>query len=362
MLMQGGSCGPECKAMLLYKRFLLSCSVLFLIGWSGALGVAQSQKQPAPKPADADDDPIKLETTLVQVPVIVSDRGGRYVTDLNGTDFAIFEDGVRQKLEFFGSVDEPFTVALCLDSSGSTKEQLDQIKAAALAFVNNLRGRDRVMVISFNDSVEIECDFTSDHEVLRRAINHVRAGEYTQVYEAIYTAVWEKFENVSGRKSVIVFTDGIDTASSEINQDDTLNAIVESEDIIVYPIRYATRADVERKLDRRGALLENVSGSGDPEREKLERSRLELDRVYRKADDYLQELARLSGGVLERADRLVDLEAAFGRIAEELRHQYLLGYYPSNKNRADNERRIDVRVNRADLRVRARPGYRAARQ
>src|SRR5215831_13925377 len=93
--------------------------------------------------ANAQDEPVKLKTTLVQVPVVVSDRGGRYVTDLQRGDFQLFEDGVSQPIEFFKSIDEPFTVALLLDSSGSTSDQLNQIKSAALAFIDNLRERDR---------------------------------------------------------------------------------------------------------------------------------------------------------------------------------------------------------------------------
>ncbi|HYM00131.1 MAG TPA: VWA domain-containing protein, partial [Blastocatellia bacterium] len=108
-----------------------------------------------------------MKTLLVQVPVIVSE-GGRYVTDLNKEDFELREDGVVQTIELFKSVDEPFTVALLLDCSGSTQDQLSQIKRAAEAFVDNLRPFDRVMVISFDDSVHVQCEFTSDRGELRR--------------------------------------------------------------------------------------------------------------------------------------------------------------------------------------------------
>jgi len=112
--------------------------------------------------AKRDDPPLKLETTLVQVPVIVSGAGGRYITDLKKGDFTIFEDGLKQEIEFFGSAEEPFNVALLLDSSGSTLTQLEYIKNSAQAFIDNLRDNDRVMVISFDDSVHVHCDLTSD--------------------------------------------------------------------------------------------------------------------------------------------------------------------------------------------------------
>src|SRR5262249_49958775 len=300
--------------------------------------------------AAGQDQPIRLKSTLVQVPVIASDSGGRYITDLKKSDFKLLEDGVVQQIDFFASVDQPFTVALLLDSSGSTMDQLNQIKAAALAFLDNLRPQDRVMIMNFDDSVHIHCDFTNDRGVLKRAVESIQPGEFTQVYEAIYTAVWERLRKLNGRRAVIVFTDGIDTASSEIDDDDSLNAIAETEAVLVYPIRYSTRPDVERRLLRK----KEYQGQTGEDRIRA------LDRTYREADEYLEELASLSGGLLERADTLKDLNGAFARIAAELRQQYLLGYYPTNTRENDSERKISVQVGRQGVKVRARPGYRVS--
>jgi Ca-activated chloride channel family protein len=316
-----------------------------------------AQQERSQKPVPRDDEPIKLHTTLVQVPVVVSEHGGRYVSDLTRDEFAVFEDGVKQNIEFFGSVEEPFSVALLLDSSGSTESALEQIKSAAMAFLSNLRPHDRVMVVSFNDSVEVLSELTNDTAKLGVAVRSIKPGEFTQVYEAVYTAVWERLRDIPGRKAVILFSDGIDTASSEVSLEDTLDAVIESEDIIVYPIRYATREDVERKLEARvrASLNSNASGAVAT---KVEQSRRELDRAYRGADEYLQQLADMSGGIVERADKLGDLKSALGRIAEELRHQYLIGYYPTNKQKDDKARKITVRVTRQNVTVRARPAYR----
>ena len=318
--------------------------------------VAQQERQ---KPVPQDDEPIKLNTVLVQVPVVISERGGRYVSDMTRDEFAIFEDGVKQSVELFGSVEEPFSVALLLDSSGSTQSNLEQIKAAATAFLGNLRPRDKVMVVSFNDSVEVLSELTNDTTQLAAAVQSIKAGEFTQVYEAVYTAVWERLRDVPGRKAVIVFTDGVDTSSSEISLEDTLDAVIECEDIIVYPIRYATREDMERKIESKARLSTNPSENAAGEA-KLEHGRRELDRAYRAADEYLQQLCDMSGGVLHRADHLGDLKPALGKIAEELRHQYLLGYYPTNKQKDDKSRKISVRVTRPGVIVRARPAYRLA--
>lgn len=320
---------------------------------------ASAQQEQRQKPIPQDDEPIKLNTTLVQVPVVVSERGGRYVSNMTRDEFAVFEDGVKQNVELFGSVEEPFSVALLLDSSGSTEAALDQIKSAAMAFLSNLRPHDRVMIVSFNDSVDVLCELTNNTARLETAVRSIKLGSFTQVYEAVYTAVWERLRDIPGRKAVIVFSDGIDTASSEISLEDTLDAVIESEDIIVYPIRYATREDVERKMEARvRASLPSNAGIGIDA--KLDQSRRELDRAYRGADEYLQQLADMSGGIVERADKLGDLKAALGRIAEELRHQYLLGYYPTNKQKDDKSRKITVRVTRQGVAVRARPAYRPA--
>lgn len=327
-------------------------------------GFAQSDKQ---KPIQSDDEPIKLHTTLVQVPVVVKEKGGRYLTDLRKDDFSIYEDGARQTIEYFGTTEEPFNVALLLDSSGSTADQLQQIKTAALAFIDNLRPQDKVLLIEFNDSVRVLSELTNNREQLRRAIADIQPGEYTQVYEAVYTAVWERLADIEGRKAVILFTDGIDNASSEIVEEDTLDAVIESEDVIVYPIRYSTRADVERRIERKFAA-QRVGNSQKTETDEQkaqkadmdqQKAMLELDRAYRQADAYLEELARLSGGVVERADQITDLKGALARIADELRKQYWLGYYPPNEKQITS-RRITVKVSRPDAIVRARPGYKAS--
>lgn len=312
---------------------------------------AQSEKQ---KAVQGDDEPIKLHTTLVQVPVVVKEKGGRYLTDLRKDDFTLYEDGARQTIEYFGTTETPFNVALLLDSSGSTADQLQQIKTAALAFIDNLRPQDRVMLVEFNDSVTIRSELTSDREQLRRAISDIQPGEYTQVFEAVYTAVWERLADIEGRKAVILFSDGIDNASSEIAEEDTLDAVIESEDVIVYPIRYSTRADVERRLERKF----NAERLVNPQKAETDQQKAmrDLDQAYRQADEYFEELARLSGGVVERADQITDLKGALSRIADELRKQYLLGYYPPNEKQVTS-RRISVKVSHPDAIVRARPGY-----
>jgi Ca-activated chloride channel family protein len=319
-------------------------------------GRIQDAQEPA---APGQEEVVELETMLVEVPVVVSEAGGRYVTDLRESDFSIFENGEPREVDFFAAVDEPFNVALMLDTSGSTREKLDRIKEAALAFVDQLRPRDRVAVVAFEDEVNVLVPLTNDRDQIRRAIGRLQTGEYTQVYEAIHTVAEGIFEDVGGRKAAILFSDGVDTASAIATFEDSLDEISDRQ-VIVYPIRYNTRPDVEARLGLAHSESEEVTGLERRARRvsssDTDEVRRELEKVYRVADAYLWEISSRTGGVLHRADRIEDLPAALARIATELRQQYMLGYYPV-KDDDPSERAITVTVSRPGVTIRARRSY-----
>ena len=129
------------------------------------------QDKPEPK-----DQAIKLEATLVTVPVIASDRDGRYIPDMTRQDFTLQEDGGEQEIVFFATVNGQFHVVLMLDTSASTQDKLGQIKSAAFTFIEQLKPADRVKVISFDDSVRDLCEFTNERSDLRRAIDRPQPG------------------------------------------------------------------------------------------------------------------------------------------------------------------------------------------
>jgi VWFA-related protein len=187
---------------------------------------------------------IKVETNLVTVPVIASTRGGIYVPDMRQEEFIILEDGVEQKLSFFATVTEPFHVVLMIDTSASTQEKLNQIESAANSFVSQLQGGDRVKLISFDDSVRDFGDFTNDRSRLSGMIGQLRAGRGTKLYDAMDVAL-KSLERIRGRKAIVIFTDGVDWHSDRRDHDDNFRAIEES-GVIIYPIRYDTRAETER--------------------------------------------------------------------------------------------------------------------
>jgi len=205
----------------------------------------QSSPEPSvPNSEVQDQETIKTDTNLVVVPVIATDTNGLYLPDMNQSDFRVFEDGVEQEIAFFATTSTPFHVVLMLDTSASTEEKLGSIQRAATAFVEQLQSADRVKVISFDDEVRDLNEFTSDRSMLRSAINQTRPGQGTKLYDAFELAI-SSLNRISGRKAIVLFSDGVDWHSSHASFDDTLRGLDEA-GVIVYPIRYDTRAETEQ--------------------------------------------------------------------------------------------------------------------
>src|SRR5215467_7015126 len=155
----------------------------------------QNQTPTGPEEVDA-GDVIKVSTTLVTIPVSVMDRDGRYVPNLVKDDFRIWEDGVEQDVAFFQSVDKPFSVVLMLDTSPSTQFRLEDIQNAAITFVNQLRNDDKVMVVSFNDHINVLTDFTSDRNKLHRAIQRSHTSDGTRLYDAVDMVINQQLSRI----------------------------------------------------------------------------------------------------------------------------------------------------------------------
>jgi hypothetical protein len=409
---------------------------------------------PAPEPEQSEPETLKIDTNLVTVPVVATTREGNYLTDLRQDEFNVSEDGVAQDVAFFATVSAPFHVVLMLDTSASTQEKLGLIQRAAVAFVEQLQAADRVKVISFDTVVHDLSEFTNDRAVLKGSIYQTRSGQGTKLYDAFEVALGS-LKSIEGRKAIVLFTDGVDWHSDRATFDTTLHWLDE-QGVIVYPIRYDTRAETERiargemddpanSLPTIGVIRKSPSGTtaptfpsddpnpvptggqaktgpfGLPTAGEIMRGRRQrqpdtdrsypdrvpgsgpddprdrgnvpmgrsdpndprpndsgsstpfprgsrrrddsisgmLDQMYLTADSYLTELATKSGGRLLRADTVGSLPDAFAKIAAELRTQYTVGYYPTNKNHDGQYRKIKVSSTRKNVAVRARPGYRA---
>lgn len=419
--------------------------VLLIVSLVSSASITRAQTAQEPKPAnrtssEQDVDTLKIDTNLVTVPVIASSRTGSYIADLKKEEFKLTEDGVAQEIAFLASVDAPFYVVLMLDTSNSTKEKLPLIQRAAIAFLEQIGPNDKVKIISFDGELHNWNDFTSDKAILRGAISQTRMGNDTRVYDAVQLAL-NSLRPIQQRKAIVIFTDGMDWHSQQSTFESTTKELDES-GVIVYPIRFETRAETERLarqqdaatngvgLPTRSAIPGRTSGGGgtpttfpsdegspapaiprsplpvdpigiifgrrnpapptgsptgpfpdnrpQPDRTNRDPNRnpnptpgtidnpprqndtitAQLDNLYLMADSYLRELADRSGGQLYRADTVGSLPQAFAAIAAELRTQYLLGYYPTNKNDNAAYRKIQVKTSRKDIAIRARPGYR----
>lgn len=345
---------------------------------TGNVSTGQAGQTPQPAPQDdgpeevGDGDVVRVETALVSIPVSVSDRDGRYIPDLRKEDFRIFEDGVEQRVAYFASAEKPFTVALVLDVSDSTRFRLDEIQDAAIAFVDQLRPEDRVLVISFDDKVHVLAEATNDRNELRSAIRRTRTGGGTSLYDAVDLVINQRFNRIDGRKAIVLFTDGVDTTSKRASYESNVRD-AEELDALIYPVQYDTyqaNAPMGRGGGGGGRRPSTGSTVGDILIGILGGGNVSIgggggggggrgtNRAdYDRADRYLGELAQRTGARRYRAESTRNLEESFGLIAEELRRQYSLGYYPETVAQAGRRRQIKVRVNRPNLIVKARDSY-----
>lgn len=305
----------------------------------------QQAARPAPTPTRSQDEPqevdegdvIRVNTTLITVPVSVTDRGGRYIPHLRQQDFRIYEDGVEQQIAYFAPVTKPFTVALLLDTSASVHFKLKDIQDAAIAFLDQLRPDDQVMIITFNSQVEVLAEATKDRDALRDAIRRTSLRPRTLLYSAVDFVLNQRFNNIEGRKAIVLFTDGYatDDLPNRRNQGQprlyskTVSDAEES-GVPVYLIHYEVNWPITNEW------------------------RAEVKRV---AYNYIQEITQKTGGRLYRGDTLESVADAYTAITHELGYQYSLGYYPTNTAQTGRRRRIKVTVNRPDLVVQARDSY-----
>ena len=346
--------------------------------------VAQKDKGPEEY---GEGDTLRVDTTLVSLPVSVMDRDGKFIPNLRKEDFHVWENGVEQQVAYFASTDKPFTVALVIDTSGSTKNKLEEIQDAAITFIEQLRPDDKVMVVSFNDKIRVLSEPTNDRYILREAIRETDAGSGTRLYDAVDLIINQYFNRIEGRKALVLFTDGVDTTSNRADYDSTLRD-AEELDALIYPVEYDTYSDMAdlgggwpgRHGGRRGGGGSNNGGNGG--------SGSVIDDIfsiilgggvtvgnggggggrrggghsgtsreeYERGDQYLHDLARVTGARLYNAEQQ-NLDFAFRSVAEELRRQYSIGYYPKTKPVAGERRGIRVRVNRPELVVRTRDSY-----
>ena len=319
-----------------------STATLILLIFTASISL-RAQTQP-PLGRQPDDEVIRFSTNLVTVPAIVKTRQGGYIPNLRREDFRIYEDGVEQEISSFETVDKPFTVTLMLDMSDSARIKLGDIKNAAIAFLNQLRPEDRALIIAFDKRFALLTEATSNRKVLSEAIRGVKTGGGTALYDSIDAIINAKLKQVPGRRAIVILTDGIDTSSVRATYESTLRSATEQY-ALIYPIQYPNDAAAKQPNDQFGTVT-YTTPSGEP-----------LNKAYERGTRYLQLIAETSGGHFQYSDNLKNLEQSFARIAEELRQQYGLSYYPKNPGPKNGKRRIKVIVGVPYAVVHARDSY-----
>ena len=320
----------------------------------------------------------KKDKTLVSVPVSVSDREGHYIPGLKKEDFTLYQDGVKQKITFFATYDEPLNIALLLDTSGSTQNSLEKIKNAAEDFVKLLNPNDQCLVATFDSQVNILNPLTSNQQTLQSSLNKIRTAtqDGTVIYRAIEQIALKSFDNIEGRKVIVLLSDGKDFGSS-ITKFELLNLLEES-DVLIYAVFYKTGAGFNKLVIAPDGTVKEGKESKKPQKKKPQKKKKEysvfipaqagvpsdeeIEFLEKNADieaiDFLKEMSDATAGRFYLSNT-PKLREVFKKIAAELRQQYRLGYHSKDAEGAAVLRNITVKVEKSDLVVRARGKFRA---
>lgn len=358
--------------------------IFVLLVFLFASDLAAAQIVPEPK-----EEVIKVDTQLVEVPVVVTDRSGRPILNLKKNNFVVYEDGKPQEVLEFSATVAPFEVALLLDTSGSTRADLQLIQRAAENFIASLRPGDRVALIAYNqlrnngESVavsEVLTGLTSSRSALAGALQKVSTSNGTPYYDSLIEIADKVFgsapsDEFRGRRALVALTDGVDSTS--VATFDDAREKLERDNVISFFIQVDTRPFFEENLlgDCYGAIrfspaqirryyrsfgarsnierTEDFCKLGDFERLAISK------KIYEIADQELERLAKTSGGRVFPVADLSEARAAFKSVADEIGTKYSLGYYSSNEKRDGSYRKIRVELKSvpAGASVRAREGY-----
>jgi Ca-activated chloride channel family protein len=307
-----------CRGSLLPVLALLS-------GFSLAQATATGTSQEAPVAT------FRAHADLVLIPVTVTDKLNRFVLGLQKADFHLFEDGVEQTLEHFNGEDAPLSVGVLFDESGSMTYKLRTSRDAAAQLLNALNKEDEAFLLEFSDITKISIGFTGNMDDLRGALKNAQAGGLTAMLDAIDTGLVEMKKAKNSRKAIVVVSDGGDNHSHYTAAQ--IESLVREADVQIYAM------GVFDPLFSLGQPPEQISGP-----------RL------------LSEIATQTGGRAFAAAAPSDLPSVASRIAIELRNQYVLGYYPSNKARDGKYRHVELRVSEppglgSSLKLHWRLGY-----
>ncbi len=278
---------------------------------------------------------IRIDTTLVLIPVSVTDPMSRFVTGLDKENFKLSEDKVDQEITQFSSEDAPLSVGIVFDTSGSMGAKLQRSRQAVSQFMKTANPQDEFFLIVFNDRPEMVQTFTSETEEIQNRLTFTQAKGRTALLDGIYLAMNQMKKAHNPRKAILIISDGGDN-SSRYTETEVKNAVREA-DVQIYAI------GIFEPIASRGRTVEEMGGPG-----------------------LLAEMAEQTGGRHFAVDNLAELPDVAAKIGIELRNQYLLGYSPKNATRDGKYRRVQVKLVKTtglpQLRAMFRTGYYAPTQ
>jgi VWFA-related protein len=298
-------------------------STLLLVLCSALNGLAQSQPpvgpitapraKPTAKEAPAPKSNIRIDTTVVQIPVTVTDPLNRFVTGLEKKDFKLFEDKVEQNVQYFASEDAPISVGLIFDTSGSMGSKLEKSRQAVAQFFKTTNPEDEFFLVEFNDRPELVSPFTTSLEEIQNKLTFTQSKGRTALLDAVYLGLHTMKKGRNARKALLIISDGGDN-SSRYTESEIKNLVREA-DVQIYAI------GIFESASGRGRTAEELAGPG-----------------------LLQEISEQTGGRAFAVENLNELPDIAAKIGIELRNQYLLGYTPSNAARDGKYRKVTVKL------------------
>jgi Ca-activated chloride channel family protein len=303
-----------------------------------------------------DDDPLKVDTSIVRLNVGVVDQRGHSVTNLDRSDFKIFEDGVRQDITRFEPSTAPFSVVMILDMSGSTLPMRQVMKQSAFRFLDALSPDDRIAVVEFYDKINLRNDFTTDRRLIANSIEVSNGRGKTQFYKALDFALDKLAKEGNRRKAIIVLSDGVDTAQQDDDRQKLLSVDDASIPTTIHPDESEALKRVLKKADLLGATIYPLAlPTGDPA--KLADPTPRQIAMYKAARTRLQDVADRTGGTLHAINRLEDMGSVYAVVAAEIRTLYTIEYQTQNDKRDGKWREVTIKVDNPNLISRTRPGY-----
>ena len=291
--------------------------------------------QPPPAPAGT---VFRSSANLVPLNITVTDGSKQFVKGLTKADFAVFEDGVEQAVQFFEATETPLDLILLIDTSSSMSDKMDVVHEAAVGFLKTMKSSDRGAIVAFADGVDIIQPLTSDRTALEEGVRKTRARGATSLNNALYISLKQFGRGAQQaevrRQAIAVLSDGEDT-SSLVSFEDVLE-LARKSGVSIYPIVLQSKYAASR-----------IATQGQR-------------RYFSESEYSMRTLAQETGAQAFFPMQIFELKGVYGTIAEELSSQYSLAYSPANTRTDGRFRRITVRVDKhPELKLRTRTGYTA---